>query len=253
MMKRFNVHPVNVVALAALLTACGGLKGADGPTPAANQKQEAKVLTGTVEDWAGDDVVVRAEAYNDEGEPVILAKSPVAADGSFSLTLPGAKGLGKALVTVTEQDLSCEANGEQGTVVMTPKRVAGTLVELTVYPSSLPDSNHEDNLGSFYLEDWEYTEGIKTVLAVYVAEDVTVRGSCTVTYSYEDDELGKEVEVTDTTTYNLNLVAGWNDVIATYEDDEDTPSTTYATGPLPQDLAWYFYELVCEDEECEED
>lgn len=253
MKARPCVYLVSLFTTAALLTACGGPGAPDRPQPVVDRSQEPKVLSGTVADWTGEDAVVRAETYNAEGDYVILAKSPVAADGSFSLSLPGAEGLGKALVTVTEQDLSCETNGEQGTVVMTPERVAGTIIELTVHPASLPDSNHEDYLGSLHLEEWEFTEGIKEVLAVYVTEDVTVRGSCTDMYSYEDPELGKEVEVTDTTTYDLNLVAGWNDVVATYEDDENSYNVMYATGPLPKDLAWHFYKLVCEDEECEED
>lgn len=254
MMEKPNVYLVSVLALTSVLTACGGPGGADELVPVSDLSQEPKVLSGTAGGWTGEDAVVRAETYNADGDPVILAKSPVAADGSFSLSLPGAEGVGDALIIVTEQDLSCEERGERGTVAMTPSRLEATMVELNVYPSPLPDGNSEDDLGSFSFENfWEPTEVIKEVLAVYVTEDVTIRGSCTFTYSHDDSGTGKEVEVTDTTTFDLDLVAGWNDVLATSEDDADSWTTTYSTGAIPEGFTWRYYELVCEDEECEED
>lgn len=251
MKARPCVYLASLFTMASLLTACGGVRGADTPTPVVDQRQETKVLSGTVEDWAGDDVVVRAEAYNDEGVPIILAKSPVAADGSFSLSLPGAEGLRGALVTLTEEDLACETDHgtATGAIEMMPSRVGLASVELTVYPSSLPDSNNVDYLGSFYLGNAERSV---EVMQFYAAVDASLRGTCTFTERREDPEAGQKAEFTDTITLDLDLVAGWNNVILTTEENSGSYSTVASTGTIPEELSWQHDAMdACDLGDCE--
>lgn len=205
MIEKSNVYLVSLFTLVSLLAACGGPNAAARPAPVTDQ---VKVLRDTAKGWTGEDAVVRAEAYNAEDEYVVLAQAPVTADGSFSLSLPGAESVDDILFTLTKKDLLCEtAQGTTtGTADMTPSRLEMTAVELTVYPSSLPDSNNEDYLGSFHLEDAE--ESVE-VVQVYAAEDAaSMRASCTFSDKHEDPKSGERVEITVTITVDLDLVAG---------------------------------------------
>lgn len=251
MKAKHNVYLAYLSALVLILSACGGPGAADRPVPVVDQSQKPKVLSGTVEGWAGEDAVVRAETYNAEDEYVVLAQSEVAADGSFSLSLPGAEGVADILFTLTEQDFLCETDQgtATGTFEMTPSSLEVTAVELTVYSSSLPDSNNEDYLGFFHLGNAEQTV---EVVQFYVKENASLRGSCTLIERRGDPETGEKVEFTDTLTVNLNLVSGWNNVIFTTSETRNSATTGVSTSTIPEGLAWRYYPLsACELGDCE--
>ncbi|CAA9323734.1 MAG: hypothetical protein AVDCRST_MAG93-5869, partial [uncultured Chloroflexia bacterium] len=165
-------HLNGLFVMMAVLTACGG-----EPVAATVREPGAKVLEGTAEGWAGEDAVVRAEAYNEKDDHVVLAKSPVAADGSFGLSLPGAEGVNDALITLTKKDLMCETgqSAAASSAEMTPSSLEVASVALSVYPSSLADSNEEGYLGVLSFEN---PEGSVEVLYLYAAEDATIRSHC---------------------------------------------------------------------------
>jgi hypothetical protein len=110
---------------------------------------QAKVIEGAAADWTAQDAVLRAETYNPEY--LILAKSPVAADGSFSLTLPGADGIDAALFPIAGEAI-CESDEETatGTVTTTPNQLELASVAFYAYPAELPDSDDMSYLGVFF-------------------------------------------------------------------------------------------------------
>lgn len=220
--------------LMSVLAACGG-----APVSATAGEPGAKVLEGTAEGWTGEDAVVRAEAYDEKDNHVVLAKSPVSADGSFGLSLPGAEGVAHALITLTKKDLMCgtDHGAAASSIEMTPSSLEVASVALSVYPSSLPDTNDEDYLGMLSFEN---PEGSVEVLHVYAAAAATIRGKCTFTDRYKDSETGEEVEHTDTIIVDLNLVAGWNEVVSMTEEGTASATTVLSTGAVPKGLSWRY-------------
>lgn len=204
---------------------------------------QGKELSGTAEGWTGQDAVMRAETYGENGEDyIVVATSPVAEDGSFNLSLPGEEGISAALVPVTGD---CEPG--EGTLEVTPDQFDLATISLWAYPADAPETSGEDFLGLF---SYSSEDGAVQVEQFYASSDASIQGNCTRTGTYEDPETGELVDYTDFITYDLDLVAGWNDVVLTFEDTSDTTlNLNVSTGDVPEGLTWQYFEDIIFDEE----
>jgi len=185
-----------------------------------------KELSGTVENWIGQAATLKAELA-DTVDSAVLAEAPMGADGSFSLTLPGEEQVADYLGPMP--GTSCEEDGGTGTVVVTPSTLEVASVSYAAYDSA--DSN-ASLLGEVFHA--VRSEGSSTIVyQLYAASSGTVTGSCISTF---EDENG--VEATYTRTYDMNLVAGWNDVMFTFTEN----SATSSTGNVPATARWEYVE-----------
>jgi hypothetical protein len=175
-----------------------------------------KLISGTVQDWTGGAATVRAVSHVGQQE-VTLAEGTINANGTFSLTLPGAETMGPYLSSV--ESFSCEddANGE---VVFTPSplRVLEFDPEFLVFSA-------DGSIAHLWQED---EDGRVYVSQIYSASSATITGSCA-TYSYVDDE-----PVPFTYIWDLNLTAGWNDGISEITET----GQNFRTGAIPAGVGW---------------
>jgi hypothetical protein len=196
------------------------------PTP---NPPASETLSGTMEQWTGEDAVIRALSYNLEtDEQVVLAEGVVGDDGSFDITLPAEEGVADALFTVDEGNF-CTINqiGEgdlRSTIEVVPSSVGFANLGLFVYESAYSSEN--EIIGDVLATDDNF-EGI--VNFYYAASDATIRGDCITTF-------GEGYSSTD--TYDLDLKAGWNKVVSLFTPDGRLQSTA----PVPEDIRWSFIE-----------
>jgi hypothetical protein len=190
-------------------------------------------LSGTVENWTGQVVTLRAETWSFRET---LAEATIGSDGSFTLTLPG-QVVGDITV---ESDTFCEAFLDNPEVISTVEVTPGPLdlaeiYELSVYASEDSDASY---LGALSYEGL-FEDSSFVVSQLYASSDATIAGSCT--YTLEDDEGLQETYVD---TFNLDLSAGWNEVVYEFFNSEgsETVSTTISTGDIPGAASWQYYE-----------
>lgn len=192
-----------------------------------------KDLSGTVDNWIGQAANIRAETWHFQET---LSEAPISSDGSFSLILPG-QVFGDLSV---ESGNFCEEfldlPGVTSTVEVTPGPLdLAEVYELSVYTTEDSDASY---LGALSYEGL-LEESSFVVSQLYASSDATVTGSCT--YTLEDDEGSMETFVD---TFDLDLSAGWNEVVYEFADSEDDSaiSTTISTGDIPGAASWQYYE-----------
>lgn len=240
---RYVLYPICLFALVFTLTACGGTSGSpDTPNPPNSEEPSAttppttppntgKVLGGTVEGWISLDAVVRADTYNSDNY-IVYAEQPIDQDGTFSVALPIGEQVDDGLFTVDSDTFCGEFEfGEEvsSTIEVTPSLLDLAQSFLYVYPQT--SSQDDEYLGYLVYESDSFF-----VAQLYAASNATVQGTCTYTAEYEDN--GEVVAYQYTDTYNLNLTSGWNDIIATFTEED---GLNFSTGPIPEVASWQYY------------
>lgn len=207
-----------------------------------DQKQDPplKVITGVIQGWTGEEAVVIAEARTTTPD-IKLAEALINADGSFTLTLPMAEEVASALFTVGSNTFCSKFlwfDDELSSIEMTPSpvNIAEVYTDLEVYDAA----DRSKRLGSL-----ELLPESDFVSWVYAASATTIKGEC-VTPEVGQGDLGNI-----TNTIDLDLKAGWNDVIYVPDGTADSISTI----TIPAETNWKYYEaepLECdpEDPEC---
>lgn len=178
----------------------------------------SEALTGVItESWPGQAASLRLEAVT-FSSATVLAEAPIGADGHFTMPLPGDQDVVDALTPVDAEAL-CALFGPDptSTTEVTPSPLDVLYAEARVYASAAADAEPLGVLG--YQAD--SAEGLISVILVYAASAGTVEGSC------GSGEL----------VFDLDLVAGWNEVAYTQSGN----SITLKTGGLPDRLSWRFY------------
>lgn len=222
--------------LALLLAACGG--GSTTPTPpditppdtAPVPEPEPEptppglTLSGTAGGYSGAVAEITAEMQNTGTE---VATGTIAADGSFSLVLPG---------TVEADALISNENYEfcrEGSISISPASwqldnffvlnvKQGEAVTGTLELSDISERTEEGSL-----------EGYRLVGFYYAANNVTLSGTCQTGTSFSSL----------TGTFDMQLQAGWNYVLQTVTEGEFsiTAATIESVAELPADLQWEFF------------
>lgn len=228
--RRHTLYGAGMFVLLTL-TACGGTRNNPGTTPLAI---EPKVLSGTVENWIGEEASLRAESYT---PGITVAEAPLNADGSFRLVLPAGDEMAGFLHPFPSDGYSCEGRGATGTVEITPAPLKLAEIYRLIVSASPDDAAPE--LGSLYYQGAMADADI-SVSQMYTATAGSIRGRCTETF--ETDE-GKVLTRTD--TYEIELVAGWNEVVYVDRYSEDgryRVSTVASTREVPTTTSWEYTE-----------
>ncbi len=198
--------PVGLIVLAFALSACIPTSGLG----------EQTTLTGKISNWpAGKTGTVSTD---------LGSSATVGSDGSFNIALPGSPQIDPKLTT-----FNSSLNGlcASGTVTLTPGLVRAFGATLYI--------NRVGGVSAGTLVFWKHqnadiavpTNGDKTVLFVYVDQNVTMTGSCV--------SSGLEIAL------NVRLVRGWNAVTVTINDITANPkSASISTGPISSDVVWFF-------------
>lgn len=240
------LHTLGFLTLAVVLASCGGGSGGITPTPDPDPGSgdgggtSSKVVSGTIENWTGQTAVLKAE-FLTSGPLPVLTEGPINPDGTFSLTLPGADVIGQYLEPWTGTQCD-DVEGGSGSIEITPGELElSPPLRLDVYASS--DSQPIGTLA------YTVSSGATQVEYVYSASDGTITGSCT--FTFED---GNGAEVSNTDAYNVNLAAGWNELIVEYTFPEEgfgvADSNTY-TGNVPSGAFWSYYEYESPPPPCD--
>ena len=175
-----------------------------------------EVLSGTVQGWTGQAATVKAEAVDIGGQNLgVLAEAPLNADGTFSLTLPGAEGVAGKFAPYNPI-----CSGEEGVIEITPSPL-----ELITVPYLYIYSTTGQAIGSI-----AYESQTAFVVQAYAASAATVEGSCV----YTSGDSGGSA--TSTEMYDINLAAGWNTII--YEGTE--AGVIISTGDVPAAATWQY-------------
>jgi len=188
-----------------------------------------EMLSGTMEQWIGEDAVIRALSYNFEtDEQVVSAEGIVSDDGSFNITLPAEEGVADALFTIDESNF-CATNQTGGgdirsTVEVMPSSIGFANLGLLVYESAYSSENVV--IGDVLATDNNYEVVINFY---YAASDATIRGDCITTLS---------ADFISTDAYDLDLKAGWNKVMSV----STAEGRSLSTEPVPEDIRWSFIE-----------
>ncbi|MDQ3398448.1 MAG: hypothetical protein M3511_11910, partial [Deinococcota bacterium] len=196
------------------------------PTPTTPTPE---MLSGTMEQWIGEDAVIRALSYNFEtNEQVVLAEGIVGDDGSFNITLPAEEGVADALFTIDEGNF-CVTNQTGGgdirsTVEVMPSPISFANLGLFIYESAYSSTN--EIIGDVLATDENYEAVINFY---YAASDATIRGDCITTLS---------ANFISTDAYDLDLKAGWNKVMSV----STAEGRSLSTEPVPEDIRWSFIE-----------
>lgn len=177
-----------------------------------------RTLTGVVtEGWSGQSASLRLEAVT-FSDAIVLTEAPIGADGSFTVTLPDPQELADRLTPVEADALCALYEPDPATPPeVTPASLEALYAEARVYSSTAAEAEPVGVLG--YQADT--AAGLASVVQVYAASAGTVEGSC------GDGAL----------TFDLELVAGWNEVLHT----ESGGDTTLTAGSLPGGLRWRYY------------
>jgi hypothetical protein len=208
-------------ALGLMLTiACGGPEWELGDVPE---------LSESIEGWPlGPGYTVRAQLSGGRPEDPPLAEAPLAADGTFHMTLPGASALGGALVPIDSVPrFGCDA----APAVSPPElRIVPTwLVAVKPGAAEVPLRRTDAPLDGPLM-------GLTEASYLYSDTDGSLTG-----------ELGCLGGGYDTRTrYDIHLRRGWNVVLFRLDElvvSEDPAVPTRArgrtwTGPLPEALRW---------------
>ena len=227
-----------VGVLIVLLVACGN----DTTTPGGSDSEDvnnsptptSKTLIGVANPWNGQTGVVKAETFELGRAPTEVASGPISTTGAFSLELPAKIGIDVPYTTDN-------TNFCQKLVYATDKGRVASQVTLTKSPIDLAEissltvySSAGNDIGSIH-----YGNSTTAVSQVYSATDVTISGSCTVT-----PELSSADAPVDafTTTVQLDLKAGWNDVTFTFPPMIGDYPVNVVTGALPEDVSWQYIE-----------
>jgi len=225
----YALYAAGLLTLAFSLIACGGGSSGDptptppDPTPPSSSGKE---VNGTVENWIGQAATLTAELANTVADSAVLAETPIGTDGSFSLTLPGGEGVAEHLGPL--QGTSCE-DGGTGMVEVTPSTLEVASISYKAYVPAVSDASL---LGEVFQA--VRSEGSSTIIyQMYATSNGTIKGSCVYTY---EDENGAATTFTD--TYDMNLVAGWNNFLYTFTENGSTSST----GDVPATARWEYME-----------
>lgn len=237
--RRSVFYGCALLTSALFLAACDAEEGSVTPEPSGT-----KTLSGAAADWTEQATSVRADGFvrnlDAAGTYVGIAEGTINPSGEFSLTLPGPEGVEAALYTVESENfcaLFSENGDATGMVTVSPGRVSVAEVgALPVYPSS--ESGSDEFLGVI-----SYEGGGSQVHQMYSSAAATIQGSCTTVAGGGDSSGGAGLETT-TDIFDLNLVAGWNDVIYTTTDlGEGAISTSIATGDIPEEVSWRYFDF----------
>lgn len=230
-MPRYTLLLFTVLAL--FLAACGGDSTTPTPppdtnppttppTPPAPPEPEIPALTlsGTANGYTGAAGELVATMQNSQAE---VATGTIAADGSFSLELPG---------ELTDEQVSdsndpenyvfCEAN---------PVDVSSATWEADLL--DLPEvRGGGEATGELLLSnaanftDPSALTGLKQVTPVYSTSALSVTGDCS------DDGV--------TTTFDMQLQTGWNYIVLEVTNDDASTGTLSTVPSLPTDARWDF-------------
>jgi hypothetical protein len=158
--------------------------------------------------------IIKANGGALSGEVDMLKTSiftaPVSADGKFDFTLP--------VPPNSELNVLFDEDVPSG-VSITPSDAKGfSLYEIGAYKSG-------QNVGYVYYGKNDYSV---EAYPYYVNKDVVIKGS------FNESEDG----YTYSETYNMNLKAGWNYVIAREQTSGNSSTHSVTSGNVPSDLQW---------------
>lgn len=224
-MPRYALLLFTVLAL--LLTACGGGSTTPppgtppGPTPEPEPEPEPTptvlTLSGTANGYTGAAAGLVASMQNSGAE---IATGTIAAEGTFSLELPGE--LSDAQLSDSETYVFCETN---------PVDVSAATWEADLLaPPEVQEGG--TTTGQLILSNGaEFTDpaaltGLKQVIPVYSVSALGVTGDCS------DSGM--------TTTFNMQLQPGWNYVVLELTNDDGSTGTLSTVPDLPTDVSWDF-------------
>lgn len=217
------------MVLALLLAACGG--GSTTPTPPDTTPPDTTpippiepepvlpglTLSGIANGYAGAAAGLVANMQNSLAE---VATGTIAADGAFSLELPGE--LADAQLSDSETYVFCETNPVdvsaatwEADLLAPPEVQAGGVATGELLLS---------NAANF--TDPAALTGLKQVIPVYSVSTLSVTGDC--------GDLGM------TTTFDMQLQPGWNYVVLELTSDDGATGTLSTVPSLPTDVSWDF-------------
>lgn len=224
MLSHYALFTTNTVVLAIALVACGGagkLPEPPQPTP--------RLLTGTAQGWTGQNALIEVNTNNLENstEQHFLAKGTMDRNGAFKVTLPVGDAVMKALYPAGLFN-SCR-KGQTGVVEVAPNTLEITLAgTLLVFPFTNTDDNSSAPGGLHYLS--EEVDTFTVVDRLYASTDGSIKGTCT--YS--------GAALTEIRTFDLTLMAGWNDVVFSRISSPGRVVEITRTGAVPANVRWEY-------------
>jgi hypothetical protein len=223
--KRFKKRGAALFgAIVAGLSGCGSSDGALGETP---------TLTGQLVGWSrGGGHLLTAQTLTGQS----LGSAPIAADGGFSLTLPGRDGVAAALDETMFQD-PCETTSSAGkTLLSCESNIEPQLARRAMLTLSIPGVSqyvvHESR-------PWPTSAQFPPHSVVYEYWDSAVEWSTRQVFR-EPQESGP---VTVTRIWDLHIKPGWNATIYYQPHPDDvalgTSDRSFVTQRPPSSFSWY--------------
>jgi hypothetical protein len=214
------------ISLMLMLSLAACKSGTTPPStdPSIPTSPSPKEIGGTIGGWIGEEGIVRWKTYNpDNGEDIVLAEAPISAEGNFSLTLPVGKVLDRELFPF-EPGTFCGPDA-LNTIEATPSLIKLTITEgFSVYASA----DSDEDLGRLRFES---PDPSKSLSYLYATSDATITGECV------EVSAGSGGGGSSTLRFDLDLKAGWNEVVLTSAET----ASTVATESFPDTARWTYF------------